>query len=79
MGEQIKLIPVEGIVNHRPIEEQTCSSCNKEIDSKISRIILMRDIDGGPRLFCLHFFYHCWDFKSLCRKFPNLTIETAGF
>ena len=56
MGEQIKLIPVEGIVNHRPIEEQTCSSCNKEIDSKISRIILMRDIDGGPRLFCLHFF-----------------------
>lgn len=79
MDKQIKLFPVEKIVNHHPIEKQTCSSCDNEIGSEISRIILMRNIDRGPRLFCFHFFYPCWDFKSLCRKFPNLTIETVGF
>jgi hypothetical protein len=39
----------------------------------------MRNIDRGPRLFFFHFFFPCWDFKTLCQKHPKLFIDKAGF
>jgi len=39
----------------------------------------MRDIDGGPRWLCFHFFFPCWDFEFLCQKYPDLIIDKAGF
>lgn len=56
-----------------------CKTCKKEIDSEISRILLLRDKDGGPRLMTFHFFFPCWDFEQLCSEYPQLTIDKAGF
>jgi hypothetical protein len=39
----------------------------------------MRDIDGGPRLLCFHYFFPCWDMELLCQQYPNLVIERAMF
>jgi len=39
----------------------------------------MRDLDGGPRLLCFHFFFPCWSFELLCQKYPDLIIDKAGF
>jgi len=64
---------------HYSSEKHVCSTCKEEIDSEISRILIMRDIDGGPRLLCFHFFFPCWDFELLCQKYPNLIIDKAGF
>jgi hypothetical protein len=44
-----------------------------------SRVLIMRDKDGGPRLLCFHFFYPCWDMELLCQQYPNLVIEKTSF
>ena len=59
-------------------EKHICSTC-KEVIIDISRVLLMRDKDGGPCLLCFHFFFPCWDFKLLCQQYPNLIIDKAGF
>ncbi|MDX1442115.1 MAG: hypothetical protein R3237_06625, partial [Nitrosopumilaceae archaeon] len=56
-----------------------CDTCDQEIGHNISRTLLMRDKDEGPRLLCFHFFYPCWDFKLLVQKYPNLVIDKTGF
>lgn len=61
------------------VSRHVCSTCKEEIDSEISRILIMRDIDGGPRLLCFHFFYPCWSFELLCKKYPHLIIDKVGF
>lgn len=61
------------------MSRHVCSTCKEEIDSEISRILIMRDIDGGPRLICFHFFFPCWSFELLCKKYPDLIIDKAGF
>ena len=60
-------------------EKHICHTCQEVIDSEISRVILMRNVDRAPRLFFFHFFVPCWDFKALCKKYPNLTLDLAGF
>ena len=60
-------------------KKHSCKTCKKEIGSEISRILLMRDKDGGPCLMTFHFFFPCWDFKQLCSEYPQLTIDKAGF
>ena len=72
-------LPVEKNTKHYSSEKHVCSTCKEEIDSEISRILIMCDIDGGPRLLCFHFFFPCWDFELLCQKYPNLVIEKVGF
>ena len=59
-------------------EKLVCYTCKEEI-SDISRVLLMRDIDGGPQLLCFHYFFPCWDMKLLCQQYPNLVIERAVF
>lgn len=60
-------------------KKHVCYTCKKEIDADISRILIMRDKDGGPRLFCFHFFFPCWDFTQICQNNPDLVIDSAGF
>jgi len=59
-------------------EKHVCDTCKEEIPD-ISRVLLMRDIDGGPRLLCFHYFSPCWDMALLCQQYPNFAIEKAGF
>jgi len=59
-------------------EKHVCSTCKVEIPD-ISRVLLMRDIDGGPRLLCFHYFFPCWDMELLCQQYPNLVIDRIGF
>ena len=61
-----------------PLEKHVCSTCKVEIPD-ISRVLLMRDIDGGPRLLCFHYFFPCWDMELLCQQYPNLVIDRIGF
>ena len=79
MKRQVKLIPTEKIFFKLSLEKQVCETCKKEIGCEISRIVIMRNIDRGPRLFYFHFFFPCWDFKTLCQKYPRLIIDKAGF
>ena len=59
-------------------EKHVCDTCKEKIPD-ISRVLLMRDIDGGPRLLCYHFFFPCWDMELLCQQYPNLIIDRIGF
>ena len=59
-------------------EKHVCDTCKEEIPD-ISRVLLMRDIDGGPRLLCFHYFFPCWDMELLCQQYPNFTIDRAAF
>ena len=59
-------------------EKHVCSTCQREIDY-ISRILIMRDRDLGPRLLLFHFFYPCWDIELLCQQYPNFKIDQIGF
>jgi hypothetical protein len=70
--------PVEKNTNLYSSEKHVCGTCKEEIID-ISRILIMRDKDGGPRLLCYHFFFPCWDFEHLCQEYPNLIIDKAGF
>lgn len=64
---------------HHSFKKHVCDTCNEEIDSEISRILIMQDKDGGPRLLCFHFFFPCWDLNLLCQKYPYLIINKLGF
>ena len=70
---------LEKNTNHYSVEKHVCNTCDQEIDSEISRILIMRNIDGGPRLLCFHFFFPCWDLELLVQKYPNLTIDKVAF
>jgi len=63
---------------HYSTQKHVCSTCKEEI-ADISRILIMRDVDGGPRLLCFHYFFPCWDMKLLCQQYPNLIIDKLGF
>ena len=71
--------PIEKNTEHYSSEKHVCSTCKVEIDSEISRILIMRDIDGNPRFLRFHFFFPCWDFDLLCQKYPDLVIDRIGF
>jgi len=78
-SEDKQQLPVEKNTKHYSLEKHVCATCNEEIDYEISRVMLMRDKDGGPRLLCFHFFFPCWDFELLIQKYPHLVIDHAGF
>ena len=75
--EDKPLLPGETTGIHHSSEKHVCSTCKEEIVD-ISRVLIMRDRDGGPRLLCFHFFYPCWDMELLCQKYPNLIIDRTG-
>ena len=73
-------ISIQGQTQIYPtLGKHVCDTCKSEIGHEISRIILMRDIDGGPHLLCFHFFFPCWDMELLCQKYPNLIIDKLRF
>jgi len=72
-------LPLEKTNNQYSTEKHVCSTCKEEINSEISRVLIMRDKDGGPRLLLFHFFFPCWDMNLLCQKYPNLIIDKLGF
>ena len=78
-SEDKQQLPLGKNTKHYSQEKHVCATCNEEIDYEISRVMLMRDKDGGPRLLCFHFFFPCWDFDLLIQKYPNLVIDHAGF
>lgn len=63
---------------HLSLEKHVCHTCKQEIED-ISRVIIMRDKDLGPRLMCFHFFYPCWDIDLICQQYPNLKIDQICF
>lgn len=69
----------ENVERRHSSEKHVCSICKTKIGSEISRIIITNDRDGGPRMFCFHFFFPCWDMQYFCQKYQNLTIVRAGF
>ena len=64
--------------NAHSSEKHVCDTC-KEVIPDISRVLIMRDVDGGPRLLCFHFFFPCWDMELLCQQYPNFVIDRIGF
>jgi hypothetical protein len=77
LSEDKSMLPGEITNIHHSSEKHVCSTCKEEIID-ISRVLIMRDRDGGPRLLCFHFFYPCWDMELLCQKYPNLIIDRTG-
>ncbi len=71
-------LPVEESTKHQSSKSHVCSTCKVEI-TDISRVLIMRDVDGGPRLLCYHFFYPCWDMELLCQQYSELVIDRVGF
>jgi len=71
-------IKKQNISKIHPSEKHVCDTCKEEIPD-ISRVLLLRDVDGGPRLLCFHYFSPCWSMELLCQQYPNLVIERAGF
>jgi hypothetical protein len=63
---------------HYSAQKHVCSTCKEDI-SDISRVLIMRDKDGGPQLLCYHFFFPCWDVEFLFQQYPNLIIDRVGF
>ncbi len=59
--------------------KHVCDTCQREIGEEISRLIIMRDTDGGPHVLCFHFFFPCWDFTLLCQKYPHLIIDKLRY
>lgn len=72
-------LPIKINRKHNSAEKHVCDTCREEINSEISRVLIMRDKDGGPRLLCLHFFFPCWDLDLICQKYPNLIIDKTAF
>ena len=69
-------------LTHSPISnnrKHVCDTCQCEIGDEISRVIIMRDKDGGPHLLCFHYFFPCWDMNLLCQKYPHLIIDKLRF
>ena len=63
---------------HYSSEKHVCCTCKEEV-TDISRVLIMCDKDGGPRLLFSHYFFPCWDMDLLCQKYPNLVIDRLGF
>jgi hypothetical protein len=63
---------------HYSSEKHVCSTCKEEVID-ISRVLIMRDKDDGPRLLFFHYFFPCWDMDLLCQKYPNLVIDRLGY
>jgi hypothetical protein len=59
-------------------KKHVCCTCKEEI-TEISRVLIMCDKDGGPRLLFFHYFFPCWDMDLLCQKYPDLVIDRFGF
>ena len=74
-----QIIPEGNSIHPYSSEKHICDTCHQEIGSNISRTLIMRDKDEGPRLLCFHFFFPCWDFKLLVQKYPKLKIDKTGF
>jgi hypothetical protein len=60
-------------VNH------VCDSCGTNINYEISRVLILSNMDGGPRLVFTHFFAPCWNFEKLLKKHRNCCIEKISF
>ncbi|CAD6521956.1 conserved hypothetical protein [metagenome] len=60
------------------IQKIVCDSCNSEIGSNICKVVLMHNKDGGPQVLHYHFFFPCWDFELLVKKFKNFTLDRVG-
>jgi hypothetical protein len=76
--EDKPLLPGETTGIHHSSEKHVCDTCKEEIHD-ISRVLIMRDKDGGPRLLCFHYFFPCWDMQLLCQQYPNLIIDMVRF
>ncbi|MBI5859713.1 MAG: hypothetical protein HZB73_03240 [Nitrosarchaeum sp.] len=60
------------------VQKIVCNTCNEEIGSDICKVLVMRNKDDSPHVFHYHFFFPCWDFELLCKKYPNLTLDRVG-
>ncbi len=78
LSEDKSMLPGEITNIHHSSEKHFCSTCKAEIID-ISRVLIMRDRDGGPQLLCYHFFYPCWDVEFIFQQYPNLIIDRMGF
>jgi len=78
LSEDKSMLPGEITTIHHSSEKHVCSTCKEEIID-ISRVLIMRDRNYGPRLLCFHFFFPCWDLGLLFQQYPNLIIDRVGF
>ena len=65
--------------NHLSSVNHICDSCDTNIESEISRVLILCDLDGGPRLVFTHFFAPCWNLGKLLKKYGNFRIEKMSF
>ena len=60
------------------MENLTCNTCKREMDSEMCRIVFTRNIVGEPQFFSFHFFSPCWKMEDFCQKYPNNTLDRVG-
>lgn len=60
------------------VQKIVCNTCNEEIGSNICKVLVMRNKDDSPHVFHYHFFFPCWNFELLCKRYPNLAIDRVG-
>lgn len=60
------------------VQKIVCNACNHEIKSEVCKVVVMCDRDNNPQVFHYHFFFPCWDFEMLCKRYTNLTLEKVG-
>ena len=60
------------------IQKIVCESCNNDIGSNICKVVLLRSKDGGPKVSHYHFFFPCWDFEQIVKKFKSFALEHVG-
>jgi len=61
------------------VDDLTCNTCKNKISFDVCRFLIMRDKNNGPRFFSFHFFSPCWNFEDFFKKYPDLTLDRAGF
>ena len=60
------------------VQKLVCNTCNEEIGSDICKVLVMRNKDDSPQALHYHFFFPCWDFEILCKRYPNWAIDRVG-
>jgi len=56
-----------------------CDTCHHTIDEDIHRIMIFSNQEKVPVVKRFHFFFPCWDFNYICKRYPGLQIRRAGF
>ena len=60
------------------VQKIVCNNCSEEIGSDICKVLVLRNKDDNPQVFHYHFFFPCWDFELLCKRYHDCTLDKVG-